>query len=527
MVSTPIHIGHKPQLFVDNHLVEYVNFVTRTMHQPQKYDGNPVLRPDKPWEILPYLRTNTSVHWDERERLFKCWYEDMGWDYDTFMRKERETQRESGRDVAAIASYEQTVDNRYLYAESADGIHWEKPGLGYCTVDGVRTNIVLGNQEHGKIHAASIMKDTIDPDEMKRYKMMYWNSHRGLDDSRIGVAYSPDGRTWTPYDEPLRIGQTTERQLGDVISMTADPATGCYHLDTRIRAMQEPPVNPKHPTVPGWGPAHFPHDRWRVSKRRVASSMSRNVLDWPLLQEMLIPDDWLDNLDDEFYGLFRTRVGDLWLGLLLIFHRTVNTLNMHLLHSRDGFTWHRVDRSKPFMDTGDAGSWDCYMTEIGTTPIFLDDEIRFYYCGSNLHHDWWMFGEKEGLDVPEARSGWNGGERAMGWATLRPEGFVSLDTDARHGLMGTHALTSEGYRLLINAACQGDQGLLEVEVADADDDVVPGYEREACDTFTGDATRHVVTWNGKPELPRNVLAKGAKLRFFSRYCALYALRIVD
>lgn len=526
MITSPVSIGQKPQLFVDNHLVEYVNFVTRTLHQAEKFDGNPILRRDKPWEILPYLRNNTHVHWDEREKIFKCWYEDMAWDYDLFMRKQRELQGENRREVAAIASYEETIDNRYLYAESADGIHWEKPGLGYRTVDGVQTNIVFGNKEHGKIHSAGILKDTIDPDESKRYKAMYWNSFESLHDSRIGVAYSPDGRTWTPYEEPLRIAQITQRQLGDVIFLSADPVTGNYHLDTRTRAMQEPPVNPKHPGVPGWGPAHFPHDSWRVSKRRVASSMSRNILDWPLLQDMLVPNDWLDNLDDEFYGLVRMRVGDLWLGLLPIFKRTANTVNLHLVHSRDGFAWHRVDRSKPLLDIGDAGAWDCYMAEMGNAPVFLDDEIRLYYSGSNLHHDWWMFGEKEGLDVPEASPGWNGGETAMGLATLRPEGFVSLDTDAREGLMGTHALTSNGCRLVVNVACQS-KGFLEVELADANDDVIPGYERRACDTFSGDATQHVVTWNGKAELPRNVLAEGAKLRFFSRFCALYAMRIVD
>ena len=92
--------------------------------------------------------------------------------------------------------------------------------------------------------------------------------------------------------------------------------------------------------------------------------------------------------------------------------------------------------------------------------------------------------------------------------------------------MGTHAFVSDGSHLVVNAAC-GTKGFLEIELADASDDVVPGYERSACDTFTGDSTKYIVTWGGKSTLPREVLAKGAKLRFFSRFCSLYSIKVVE
>ena len=61
----PINIGNDTQLFVDNYLIELVNFVTKTMHQPVKHSDNPIITKDKPWEILPYFRNNTSVHFDK------------------------------------------------------------------------------------------------------------------------------------------------------------------------------------------------------------------------------------------------------------------------------------------------------------------------------------------------------------------------------------------------------------------------------------------------------------------------------
>ena len=51
-----MNIGQAPQLFFDNYLIEMVNFVTRTMHQPTKHSQNPMLRHDKPWEKVVIVR---------------------------------------------------------------------------------------------------------------------------------------------------------------------------------------------------------------------------------------------------------------------------------------------------------------------------------------------------------------------------------------------------------------------------------------------------------------------------------------
>ena len=501
-----------------------VNFATRTMHQPTKHDMNPLLQKDRPWEKLPVIRTNAYVRWDEQERLFKFWYEDWAWDYDAFMASERSLAELKPLEMAGVESFERTIDNRLLYAESDDGVHWDKPLLDYRTVDGQRTNTCFGNEEYGKIHACSILLDPLETDESHRFKAIYWTSKIGLSDARIAAAFSSDGRRWTPYDEPLRIGQVTERQLGDVIILSADTVTEEYYLDTRSRAMQEPSLDPKHPTAKGWGPPHYPHDPWTMGKRRVFSSNSRDINSWPVLREMLVPDSVEDNLDDEFYSLARFRMGDLYVGMIGVFSRTHNTKNVHLVCSRDGYRWLRVGQGRPFLDLGPEGAWDSYMVEVATTPILFEDEVRIYYAGANVHHDSWQFGEKEGLDVPEAHTGWDGRQTALGLATLRPEGFVSIDTTVREGVLVTRPFVSDGSRLLLNVGC-GPKGYLDVEVVDANDDVVPGCERWACDTYHGDSTRHVVSWGGRSELPSGVVARGAKLRFYSRHCSLYAFRV--
>jgi hypothetical protein len=71
----PIDVGR--QLFVDDFLIESTT-LTRTFHRPEYYEGNPILKPEKPWErtgrgpmAIPH---SGGVCYDPKDRLFKMWY---------------------------------------------------------------------------------------------------------------------------------------------------------------------------------------------------------------------------------------------------------------------------------------------------------------------------------------------------------------------------------------------------------------------------------------------------------------------
>ena len=91
----PIDVGR--QLFVDDFLVEKTT-LQRTWHLAEPYSGNPVLRPDRPWETATQRATayiySDGVWYDPADRLFKLWYWG-GYAYST------------------------------CYATSKDGIQWE------------------------------------------------------------------------------------------------------------------------------------------------------------------------------------------------------------------------------------------------------------------------------------------------------------------------------------------------------------------------------------------------------------------
>ena len=92
--------------------------------------------------------------------------------------------------------------NGWLYANSSDGIHWEKPSLGVYDLakgaegkkpgyaaHGTKNNIVLGNSD-----GVGITLDTHEKDPAKKFKLF---GSGDIDGAKIsGVATSPDGIHW-------------------------------------------------------------------------------------------------------------------------------------------------------------------------------------------------------------------------------------------------------------------------------------------------------------------------------------------
>ena len=89
----------------------------------------------------------------------------------------------------------------------------------------------------------------------------------------------------------------------------------------------------------------------------------------------------------------------------------------------------------------------------------------------------------------------------------------------------THPFTSDGEKLLVNVECEKD-GYLQVALADMAGREIPGYEKRSCDIFEGDDARHIVSWAGKTQLPRQSLAEGVRLSFYSRKANLYSFKFV-
>ena len=514
--SSMLHFGEDKQFFFDNLIIEGAQNLTRRFHKPVKDPRSPLILKDKPWEHVTYFTVSSwRVIRDPEDGLFKCWYED--WQYREPLKPNKYLHDPT------------TNPSRYLFARSRDGVHWEKPLLDVVKENGRNTNIVFGHPEFGSVHSGYVFLDPLEKERERRYKIFF--NRRTQKFSRYEIASSPDGIHWTPWEDLPTLGWLGPH-LGDVLTVSVDQYARIYRLNTRhIRMVRvaHHPDNPFYPSYPrrlgeqtSFIHPVYPEDFSRQNKRRIFRAESSDLLHWTDLQPLVIPDDQLDNIDDAFYGMTQFRVGDAWVGFLHVLHMTENTMDVQLLFSRDGTHFQRVQPGKPWLETGGPGSWDELMVNIYGAPVTVDDEIYLYYGGSNNHHDWWITGVRENLDVPEARD-LSRVNYALGLARIKVDRFVSLSAlPVREGILVTRPSRSEGTRLFINSQTRAG-GYVKVALADGNGKVIPGFEAENCTVFQGDSVSHRVIWKDQKEVPTG--GRFVKLQFFMKDADLFSFQL--
>jgi hypothetical protein len=171
------------------------------------------------------------------------------------------------------------------------------------------------------------------------------------------------------------------------------------------------------------------------------------------------------------------------------------------------------------------------MVTIPSKPIEVGEHLYVFHGGSRNHHDWWITGAREGLNVPEATD-LNKVEYSLGLAKLRLDGFASLDAGpARRGIIITRPLITDGVSLIINARCRGS-GSIVAEILDVHDAVLRGFSRQECDEFAGDSVRHTMSWKGntaipvgstvRADYPKAEVERFRKVRFYLSDAELYS-----
>ena len=515
--STQLVIGEATQYFFDDLLIESVENIRRTFHSPQRVGDEPVVRKDKPWEHVTYFTCNTwQVIRDPKDGLLKLWYCD--WD---------KPEVKPG-DFASPGCF------RMLYAQSEDGLHWDKPALGLETIDGHDTNVVLGG-EGFNAYNLGLLLDPHETDHDRRFKGLCTYFRQGGDCDSMLYVTSGDGIHFKHEPTKPQFGRLGSL-LDDVIILSYNQFSRTYVMNTRHYDMYAIRRNYKSPCLMNFTPPYYPQDWARRNKRRVWQSESADMIHWSQPYLAVCPEDGEDDLDATFYGLAQYPMGDIRLGLLNIMNYAHNDMHVRLVYSRDGHTWHHLNARRPWLEPRGPGHWDAYMNTIPSPPVRVGDELFVFHGGSSNHHDWWITGAREGLDVPEAHD-----QRhvnyALGLAKLRVDGFCSLEAGpARDGILVTRPIISPGEHLVINAACL-EGGSIAVEAVDHNDEVIPGFSKEQCDVFTGDGLRHVVTWQGRDRVPVGSTERAKypqpererlrSFRFFLRKAHLYSMQLTN
>lgn len=429
------------QLLVDDHLISKLEKTTRTFHPFKKYEGNPIIKPDTPWEknsvklamVLP----------NEERTGFRMWY----------------------------------GSGHSLYAISKDGITWEKPNLGMNAwkKDGSTDNNIIS-------FSGSVVHSPWNPPDSK-YTSISAGSYTGSD--------SPDGFRRTRTSEQLVKG-------GDVGRFFWDPNTKLYRgyvkVGRSVRGL------PRRCLGFSEGPSHMEP--------------------WPPLRLCLAPDDYDDRwVKDEgsiqrthFYGMTPFAYETIYVGFLWIFRAEDDNgyfygpLYTEVATSRDGTHWRRQDAPRvPMIELGEPGSWDDGMI-IGGAMVVDGGQIKAYYTGYDDTHD----------IVPM--------HSCIGVATMRKDGFASIDAGAEAGKLKTKRLSGIG-GLPLRINCDTTKGWVRVLVLDENDKPVKGYNKNDCKFIRGDNIDTKVTWEEHDLLPTG--HSSLRLLFMMQNAAVYSFMVGD
>jgi hypothetical protein len=190
-------------------------------------------------------------------------------------------------------------------------------------------------------------------------------------------------------------------------------------------------------------------------------------------------------------------------------------LQIHLAVSRDGVHWSFPDRAKPFVALGPAGQFDSGSLYLGQGVVPVQNELWHYYSGSPLKH--------EEADMPLLTNALNA--RLFSRATLRLDGYVSVQAGEKEGSFVTPPLRYKGHTLTLNVRVKPG-GFLRVGVLDDQGRPIPGFAPSDCVPVTGDHIRCPVAWTSKAGLADNATHPVA-LTFLMSQADLFAFQFTD
>ena len=493
---------HDPDLhlFVDDDEVASARHLTRVLNRPRRRAA-PVVPADRPWEGGRVQAWGSVIQ--EPDGRLRLWY--LGFPNDRPLGWKRLC---------------------FCYAESRDGIHWDKPDLGLEAWHGRRDNNLFysfGDDDCTRLalrgeglmvydragqprfvvnnmDGMTVLRDDDEPDPARRYRLIanmqdhrmwawaYPDEYPGVTKAMCEAAQatfvqcldtSPDGLHWTKRPTVL-----VPAKHGDYMMVTRD------HRHRRWWMNQRPPSKCGRAAGLRYGDDLF------------------SFSDPP--ETIFAPDETMGfgQAREWHGGLTPFNYGGQDLGLLEVWHNAGTGDHAELVSHRDGQPWRRVAPGQPFLDVGPEGAFDrCLAYPTHNPPLRIGDELFLYYTGCGP-------GRRDRQDY----------SAAIGLLTIGLDRFAGL-ANARQapGELVTTPVTVTGDCLQLNVE-PGMWGLgVRVGLLDAAGAPLPGFALADCQPLTADAVRAPVVWAGGGDLAR-LRGTRVKLQFEVCGATLWAFR---
>ena len=436
----------------------------------------PIIATDKPWDRWG-IRLGTLLHENGKYRLWGNCNSD-------------------------------NLHSRACYFESKDGIHWEKPDLGYMEYEGSKKNNLLPpgtaisvfSDPHGppaeRYKSVGHSKITLEEFNKKYRKQRPWSYYAlELDAPMVHVmvgAVSPDGFFWKWLKEPIGFEHADTQTMGYY-----DARLEKYVIYTRSHM-----VGDRAPGIP------YPKEKFhqRVARRAISRIESEDFRQLPLSVNIIETESDMHPAEQFYTNCYTTIPGapDHHLMFPTLYHYGDDDTDLLLYASYNGLNWHRMTGPPVFAD-----------------QPYGEPDGGCFFASPNLvertNGDWIL--PYNGYNVPHKYP--RGAYRFEPGLLVWPKGRLCGIEAGEVGEFATVAFVLPGETLKINALTQR-AGYIKVELVEFDGKAVPGYTFEECDPIIGNHHYTPVTWKGKKGLGEDP-GTPVWFRFKMKMAKLYGL----
>ena len=481
----PLEVGTEPVLLLDDAYVEDRWGVQRYLNVPHKCPQNPLILADQPWEDRV---VQPSVLYDDQAGLFRMWYtvlDQSAWRHQ-FQLKDW--------------SYEKHGMPYFpCYAESRDGIHWDKPLLDDKPYQKFsKTNIVMTG--HQKIQGTRVTWNHPSTGQKGRFMMTYkdnlpkaWSS--------LCLAYSDDGIHWRPDPaNPIKTGVRDTRH-----NIVFDEKRQRWLLFTRPMCFAGVVGIPGGPTGQNF-------------KRRVAVAVGKTPQSFDFPRNVIWPDE---HDQPDFDNMTVERLGNHFLGFLTqMGPPPKKETRVHLAFSHDGLHWQQLPERTPLIGRGSEDDFDAGQASNAGNIVTVKDKTYLYYSGARRGQDSW-----DNL-------------HGIGRVEMHRERFVAQMGHCDGGFLLTREVVVAAEELVVNMTLANGYNtapelslrtpafaaeILAFPQDGASPKPVAGYTLAECTAVPTEMIEYTITWKEKQDLSE-LVGKPVFIRFYLKNVGLYSFR---
>ncbi len=454
-----LNIGNRRELFVDHYLIHKLIDTQLVLHEPK--DEGEVLRFDKPWEG-PFCAYVTIIKEAENYKAYYRGTPKVGMDGN------------SGETTC--------------YAESKDGIHWEKPSVGTYEIMGTRdNNVVLANDVPFSHNFSPFLDTKPNISSNEKYKAV-----AGVHDTGLFGFTSKDGIHWKKTKNSPIFTKGIFDSQNVVFWSSSEKRYVCYF---RI-----------------WSGAGF------TGVRTISRTTSKDFIHWEDPVKMKFGATPIENLYTNQTSAY-FRAPHIYVSIAARFmpgRQVINDEQAKIINVNPDYFKDCSDVI--FMTTRGGNKYDRTFMESFIKPgIGIQNWVsRSNYPALNVVQT-----SKNEMSV-YVQKNYAQPTAHLNRYSLRLDGFSSLRGSNVGGEMITKLLTFEGKQLSINFATSA-AGEIAVEIQDKEGNPIPGFSLVECQTVIGNEIDRIVHWKNGTDV--SILAgKEIRLRFSLKDADLYSIR---